>query len=175
MPPQHLPGGAGGGPRRRLTPPLWLHWAADPCDGVKGLERPRGAALVEITGQVSAPRASSSACALGSGTSASMSRCAAHPAQCDVEEDPVAVRGRRRVREGGGGRRRLIASGFRGGVRTTGARDARRGHRRASPAAHLHAVPHLPSPSASVKGRSRKASSAFKVWHHPQHALTSLI
>ena len=88
-------------PRRRVDPPFWLHWVADPCDGVKGLERPRGAVLLESTGQGSRPRASPSACGINAEASASWLRCAARVAARDVEADCVAARGCRRVRDGG--------------------------------------------------------------------------
>ena len=54
----------------------------------------------------------------------------------------------------GGGRRRLLAWGFRGCIRATDARGAWRGRRRAYPAAHLHAVACPPSTLASLEGRS---------------------
>ena len=140
----------------------------------RGPDGPRGAALVEITGQGSGPRASSSACALGPRASASWSRCATHLAQRDVEVDPAAGRGRRGVRDGGGGRRRLIGWGFRGGVRTTGARDARRAQMRASATAHLHAVACLRPTLASLQtqltlssSRARARMFCYGIFTHP--------
>ena len=73
-----------------------------------------------------------------------------------------------------------LSWGFRGAVTTrlyiqaTDARDARRGRRRASPAAHLHAVACLPSTLASLEGSAGHVLSHV-LWHPGSSACFAVV